>query len=95
MLNHYDLGLHVGWFEIPRDFIGLSELYGFKYGNLINFGDYFYTCALIIWVVPSQLLSEQDSTLNMSYVYLEQRFLFAKISFYQLIATIGVFKFEF
>ena len=20
MLNHYDLGLYVGWFEIPRDF---------------------------------------------------------------------------
>jgi hypothetical protein len=25
-LNHYDLGLYVGWFEIPRDFIGLPEL---------------------------------------------------------------------
>ena len=21
MLNHYDLGLYVGWFEIPRDFM--------------------------------------------------------------------------
>jgi hypothetical protein len=28
MLNHYDLGLYVGWFEIPRDFVGLPELYG-------------------------------------------------------------------
>jgi hypothetical protein len=35
MLNHYDLGLYVGWFEIPRDFIGLPELYELKYGNLI------------------------------------------------------------
>jgi hypothetical protein len=26
MLNHYDLGLYVGWFEIPRDFIGLPGL---------------------------------------------------------------------
>jgi hypothetical protein len=26
MLDHYDLGLYVGWFEIPRDFIGLPEL---------------------------------------------------------------------
>jgi hypothetical protein len=26
MLNHYDLGLYIGWFEIPRDFIGLLEL---------------------------------------------------------------------
>jgi hypothetical protein len=36
MLNHYDLGLYVGWFEISRDFIGLPELYGLKYENLIT-----------------------------------------------------------
>jgi hypothetical protein len=36
MLNHYDLGLYVGWFEISRDFIGLSELYELKYENLIT-----------------------------------------------------------
>jgi hypothetical protein len=35
MLDHYDLGLYVGWFEIPHDFIGLPELWEFKYGNLI------------------------------------------------------------
>jgi hypothetical protein len=36
MLNHYDLDLYVGWFEIPRDFVGLPELYAFKYDNLIT-----------------------------------------------------------
>jgi hypothetical protein len=36
MLNHYDLGLYVSWFEIPRDFIGLPELYGFKNDNSIT-----------------------------------------------------------
>jgi hypothetical protein len=36
MLNHYDLGLYVGWFEIPRDFFGLLELYGLKCENLIT-----------------------------------------------------------
>jgi hypothetical protein len=36
MLNHYDLGLYVGWFEIPYDFVGLLELYGFNYDNLIT-----------------------------------------------------------
>ena len=36
MLNHYDLGLSVGWFEIPRDFVGLPELYGLKYDKLIT-----------------------------------------------------------
>jgi hypothetical protein len=36
MLNHYNLGLYVGWFEIPRDFIGLPELYVLKYENLIT-----------------------------------------------------------
>jgi hypothetical protein len=36
MLNHYDLGLYIGWFQIPRDFIGLPELFRFKYDNLIT-----------------------------------------------------------
>jgi hypothetical protein len=36
MLNRYDLGMYVGWFEILHDFIGLPELYGFKYDNLIT-----------------------------------------------------------
>jgi hypothetical protein len=36
MLNHYDLGLYVGWIEIPRDFIGLPELYRLKYENFIT-----------------------------------------------------------
>jgi hypothetical protein len=35
MLNHYDLGLYVGWFEILRDFIGLPGLYVLKYDGLI------------------------------------------------------------
>jgi hypothetical protein len=78
MLNHYDLGLYVGWFEIPRDFIGLPELYGFKCENLITWVIVFCTCALIIWMVPLQLASEQDSTLNLSNVYLKQRFCFIK-----------------
>jgi hypothetical protein len=36
MLNHYDLGLYVGWFEISHDFSGLPELYGLKCENLIT-----------------------------------------------------------
>jgi hypothetical protein len=36
MLNHYCLGLYVGWFEIPHDFIRLLELYGLKCENLIT-----------------------------------------------------------
>jgi hypothetical protein len=51
MLNHYDLGWYVGWFEIPRDFIGLPELYGHKCENLITSVIVFCTCALIIWTV--------------------------------------------
>jgi hypothetical protein len=35
MLNHYDLGLYIGWFEFPRDVIGLPELYRLKCENLI------------------------------------------------------------
>jgi hypothetical protein len=36
MLNHYNLSSYVGWFEIPRDFIGLPELYDLKCENLIT-----------------------------------------------------------
>jgi hypothetical protein len=35
-VDHYDLGLYVGWFEIPSDFIGLPKLYGLKCENLIT-----------------------------------------------------------
>jgi hypothetical protein len=35
MLNHYGLGLYVGRFKILRDFLGLLELYGLKFKNLI------------------------------------------------------------
>jgi hypothetical protein len=56
MLNHYDLGLYVAWFEIPRDFIGLPELYGLKCENLITSVIFFCTCALIIWTVPLHFL---------------------------------------
>jgi hypothetical protein len=36
MLNHYNLGLYVDWFEIPCDFVGLPKLYGLKCENLIT-----------------------------------------------------------
>jgi hypothetical protein len=36
MLNHYDLSLYVGWFEILHDFVVLPELYGLKCKNLIT-----------------------------------------------------------
>jgi hypothetical protein len=52
MLDHYDLGLYVGWFEIPHDFIGLPKLYGLKCENLITSVIMFCTCALIIYTVP-------------------------------------------
>ena len=34
-VESHDLGLYVGWFEIPHDFTGLPELQELKYGNLI------------------------------------------------------------
>jgi hypothetical protein len=36
MFNQYNLGLYVGWIEIPHDFIGLPELYGLNCENLIT-----------------------------------------------------------
>jgi hypothetical protein len=49
MLNHYDLGLRVGWFEIPHDFIRIPKLYGFKYGNLIT------SVIVFVLVLPSHI----------------------------------------
>ena len=65
----YDLGLYVGLFEIPRDFIGLPGLYGFKYDGLI---------ALVIYDGSITASISAGSTLNLSYVYLKQRFYFLK-----------------
>jgi hypothetical protein len=45
MLNHYDLGLYISWFEISRDFIGLPELYGLKCENLITSMIVFVLCS--------------------------------------------------
>ena len=39
-----------------------------------RFSDCYCTCALMNWTVLLQLVSEQGSTLNLSYVYLKQRF---------------------
>jgi hypothetical protein len=69
-LNHYDLGLYVGWFEIPRDFTGLPELYELKCENLITSVIVFCTCALIIWTVPLQYKSLIKS--DSQSVYLEE-----------------------
>jgi hypothetical protein len=52
MLNHVRSWLIIGWFKILCDFVGLSELYGLKYDNLITSVIIFCTCALIIWIVP-------------------------------------------
>jgi hypothetical protein len=35
ILNHVWSWLYVGWFEIPRGFVGLPNLYGLKYDGLI------------------------------------------------------------
>jgi hypothetical protein len=62
MLNHYDLGLYVGWFEIPRNFIGLPELYGLKCENLITLVIVFVLVLLQFgrfhdrWVPPPRVL---------------------------------------
>jgi hypothetical protein len=70
----YDLGLFVGWFEILYDFIDYRD----------------YMCSSVeIWSLQQLFLylysynldssmtavSEQDSTLNMSFIYLKQKLL--------------------
>jgi hypothetical protein len=35
MLDHVRSWLYVGWFEIPRGFVGLPDLYELQYDGLI------------------------------------------------------------
>ena len=73
MLNHYDLGLYVeSWL---KSFVisGLPGLWELKYRNLIA-SVIVFTYVLMIWSVLLQLASEQDLTLNMSFVYLKQKY---------------------
>ena len=77
------------WFQLTTGFIWVQVW------RLDHSGDCFRTCALINWSVLLQLASEQDSTLNMSYVYLKQRFCLRKsvLTTYSYL-YIGVFKSE-
>ena len=78
MLNHYDLGLYVeSWL---KSFVisGLPGLWELKYRNLIASVIVFGTYVLMIWSVLLQLVSEQDLTLNTSFVYLKTK-VFVKI----------------
>ena len=59
-----------------------------------RFGDRFCTCALINWLVLLQLVSELDSTLNMSYGYLKTKAFVAKTVFQLMVIYIGVPKSE-
>ena len=71
VLNHYDLGLYVESWLKSFVIFGLPGLWKLKYRNLIALGDCFCTYVLMIWSVLLQLASEQDLTLNMSFVYLK------------------------
>ena len=55
------------WFQLTTGFIW-AQVREFD-----HFGDHFCTCALINWSVLLQLVSELDSTLNMSYGYLKTK----------------------
>jgi hypothetical protein len=60
MLNHYDLGC--SWFVLKSLVISWTTgVIWAQVWEFDRFGDCFWTCALIIWTVPLQLVSEQDS----------------------------------
>jgi len=78
----------------PSWFHWLPGLWEFGYVKATALVGVFYSWSLVNWAVLLQLVLKQCSTLNLSYVYLKQKFLFHRISFWQLIAIIdiGVFK---
>ena len=63
--------------EIHRD-VRTPGIMGAEVQEFDRFGDCFCTYVLMIWSVLLQLASEQDSTLNMSFVYLKTK-VFVKI----------------
>jgi hypothetical protein len=65
----YDLGLLVGLKSFLISWT--TRIIWAQVRKFGRFGYYFCICALIIWIVSWQLASEQDSTLNMSFVYLK------------------------
>ena len=73
------------WFQLTTEFIW-AQVQEFD-----HFSDHFCTCALINWTVLLQLVSELDSTLNMSYGYLKTKAFVAKMVF-QLIVIYRCFK---
>jgi hypothetical protein len=60
------------WFRQTTGFIW-DQIWWFD-----HFGGCYCTCASINWMVLLQLPLVQDSILNLSYVYLKQRFYFTK-----------------
>ena len=74
----YDLGLYVGLFEILYDFIRLPGLYGLKYDGLITSVIAIVLVLLQIGRFYDSWHRSKDSTLNLSYVYLNTKILFYK-----------------
>jgi hypothetical protein len=73
ILNHYNLGCS----QFGLKSLVISWTTGVIWAQVWEFdcfGDCFWTCALIIWTVLWQLVSKQDSTLNISFVYLNKSF---------------------
>jgi hypothetical protein len=83
MLNHYDLGLYVGWFEIPHDFIGLPELYGLKCENLITSVIVLYLCS---YNLDGSMIASIGAKFNIKLIkcVLKTKVLFYKIGFINL-----------
>jgi hypothetical protein len=83
MLNHYDLGLYVGWFEIPRDFSGLPKLYGLKCENLITSVLFLYLCS---YNLDGSVTAGIRARFNIKHVIcvFKTKVLFYKISFINL-----------
>jgi hypothetical protein len=61
----YDLGLYVDLFEIPRDFVGLTELYGLKYDNLITLVIVF---VLVLYILGSSIIAGIKVRFNIKHV---------------------------
>jgi len=80
MLNHYDLGLYVGWFEIPRDFVGLPELYGLKYDKLIASVIVLYLCSYNLDGSVTYIVGARFNSKHVTCVFKTKLF-FIKISF--------------
>jgi hypothetical protein len=79
MLNHVRSWFVCWLVEIPRDFVGLPELYGFKYDNLITSVIVLYLCSYNLGDTITAGIGAKFNIKHVICVFRNKRFYFLKL----------------